>query len=171
MLDWSLSIVKLLFINRRAIDFHSHLMTCLIMMSDILISRMPYRFLHFVYSSLFSICYVTVTLVCWLLGRRDRANVIIDWQGLGFSKTMGNAVLFSIVGHLGAHSIGWGLYQLRLIIAKAVKFLYMLVQKHMKSKERNCKFLWALFDSDSLNSWSSWKRLRRSTVEVWYIIW
>ena len=154
------------FNNRRAIDFHSHMMTCLIMMSDILISRMPYRFLHFVYSSLFSICYVTITLVCWLLGRRNRVNVIIDWQGLGFSKTLGNVVLFSIVGHLVAHSIGWGLYQLRLFLVRVVNFLSTLVQKHRKSKERNGKYSWALFDSDSLNSWSSWKKLRRSTLEV-----
>nr|XP_039259789.1 protein rolling stone-like [Styela clava] len=104
-------------VTSNAVNIHQHVMNSVLVTIDLFISRVPVRFLHFVYVSLYGITYVLITLI--LHGANDKSEFyagILDWKS---EPGVSTGVVFAVilVGAPAVHAVSFGFYHLRAFIA------------------------------------------------------
>jgi len=96
-------------------DINIHLINCVIVLLEFIISAFPVRLLHVVYLIGFMLVYVIFTVIYWSF---DHANVLypglLDWNDPVTSVVVSAIVIF--VGGPLMHLILFGIYQLRMFI-------------------------------------------------------
>lgn len=98
------------------VDFLVHGVNLIVSMSDLFISKRPYRILHFFHPLAFLTAYVAFSAIYWAAGERNEDGlpyiyVFLDWENLEFTVAFVTIGLFILLPLI--HFLLWGLHCLR----------------------------------------------------------
>lgn len=110
-----------IFVVNPGVNIHQHLMNTLLILLEIFLNRIPIRFLHFIYVSIYAMIYVVFTLS--LHGASVQSiyySGILDWKNIpGVSAGVCLSLIF--VGSPVVQAVTFGVYHLRALIAQKCK--------------------------------------------------
>ena len=98
------------------VDFLVHGFNLIVSMSDLFISKRPYRILHFFHPLAFLTAYVAFSAIYWAAGGRNEDGlsyiyVFLNWENLEFTVAFVTIGLFIVLPLI--HVLLWGLHCLR----------------------------------------------------------
>lgn len=104
-----------------AANVHQHLMNTILMIIDLFINAIPIRLLHAIYAMLYGVTYTLFTLILHGAGVMSVYYPgLFDWRALpGASTGLCLGLIFAGVPIM--HSVVFGLYHLRMYLARLLK--------------------------------------------------
>lgn len=97
-------------------SINNHLINTVIMLIDLFVIAVPVRLYHFVYMSLYALTYTIFSLILFGTGYNTAIYGPLDWE-MGPGLAAGLAIGLILLGSLIAHTIMYGLYRLRVLLA------------------------------------------------------
>jgi len=96
------------------LNVHEHGITFLLLIIDVFVIRLPCRYLHFIYTILWALLYLVLTLILHATKVDSEVYSFLDWvnnPGLAAGLGVGFAIAAGVVGQ----AINYGCYSLRLL--------------------------------------------------------
>ena len=102
-----------------AVNIATHALNAVYVITNVLLTGVPVRALHFFHGIVYAVTYVLFTLFYYLAGgtnEKEKPYVysVIDWRSTGF--TIGLSIGVSLVAVPLCHIFFWGLYHIRLLM-------------------------------------------------------
>ena len=101
------------------LSINAHAINLVIMFLDLSMSNIPIRLLHFYHVSLAGVTYTIFTLILHGAGYESAVYPNLDWVGSPVAAAVLAIILIFIAAPI-AHFICFGLYHLRLFIARKI---------------------------------------------------
>jgi len=103
--------------NLNPTTFHIHVINSVLLLIDIFMVAFPTRFLHFIYTMIYGVLYTLFLLILHLTNYNSAV-----YTQLNFAESPGTTAMWLVIAvivlPLGLHSIIFGLYHLRVFIAR-----------------------------------------------------
>ena len=103
------------------LDVTTHLINSVVIVAEIMLSKIPVRILHVFHAMILGVCYILLTVIFWAVDGTNARGEPYIYSYIDYSKTPGFTsglmVGFVLVGQPLVQAILFGLYKLRCFLA------------------------------------------------------
>lgn len=104
------------------LDVTTHLLNCVFMIADLMLTTTPVRILHVVYALILGVCYILLTVIFWAADGTNARDEPYIYSYVDYDKTPGFSsglmICFVFVGQPLSQALLFGLYKLRCFLAE-----------------------------------------------------
>lgn len=104
------------------LDVTTHLLNCVFMVADLMLTTTPVRILHVVYALILGVCYILLTVIFWAADGTNARGEPYIYSYVDYDETPGFSsglmICFVFVGQPLSQALLFGLYKLRCFLAE-----------------------------------------------------